>query len=261
MNLSIVSITFNNYDDLVQTYESVKKHLDISTVDFFVVNGGSCEKTKKFLQDENIHHLSEPDDGISDAFNKGLAGAKNDNIIFLNSGDFLVSDEYIIKAVNELENNKDIFFVYGDIIFRDQYAGSIVIKPHGGKLGKGMPYPHQSMIYRKAVFKKVGNFKLDYHIAMDFEHVCRIRKAQIYGKYVQVEKPSIVMDGLGISQTGEARAIKENKRALIENGLMRGNILLFYRKVLFFFIRVTLVKLGFIPVLRWIKHIKYRGHY
>lgn len=259
MNLTIVSITFNNFGELESTYHSVDKYLNINDVDFFVVNGGSCEKTQKFLDEMKIHHVSESDDGISDAFNKGIQGALKENIIFLNSGDLLANGEYIQKAVSYLDQNLEADFVYSHIIFKDQYAGDIIIPPHENGLGKGMPYPHQSLIYRKSVFDRVGNFKLNYKVAMDFEHACRMHNHGLKGHYLKVDPPGIIMDGSGVSKTSEQRVFKENKHALIENNLYKENRLTFLKKLVFFKIRVILIKLGLVSFVRWIKHIKYKG--
>ena len=149
----------------------------------------------------------------------------------MNSGDSLLKADYIKKAVSFLDSNEDYGFTYGQIIFRDAIAGDIVIKPHGGLVGKGMPYPHQTMIYRKSVFEKIGKFKLGYRIAMDYEHVCRMQVNKIKGKYIDDVPVSILMDGSGVSVSNEIKGIKENYRALQENGLLVENKTAFYIKL------------------------------
>lgn len=260
LNLSIISVTFNNFEDLLLTHKSIVGCGLIDEIDFFVVNGGTCEKTKNFLIENKIRNVSEPDDGISDAFNKGIAGALKDNIIFLNSGDSLLKADYIKKAVNFLDSNEQYGFTYGQIIFRDAIAGDIVIKPHGGLVGQGMPYPHQTMIYRKSVFEKVGKFKLDYRIAMDYEHVCRMQVNKIKGKYIDDVPVSILMDGSGVSVSNEIKGIKENYRALQENGLLAENKTAFYIKLTKYYGRKTLMVLGLSKLLAIFKKLKYETY-
>ena len=64
--ISVITVTYNNYEDLHRTLASLEKVEGIENV---VVNGGDCEKTKEYLRDFNGITISEPDNGISDAFN------------------------------------------------------------------------------------------------------------------------------------------------------------------------------------------------
>ena len=66
--ISVITVTYNNYNDLHRTLASLEKVVGIESV---VVNGGECEKTKKLLSNFDGIAISEPDKGISDAFNKG----------------------------------------------------------------------------------------------------------------------------------------------------------------------------------------------
>ena len=67
--ISIITVTYNNLDDLHRTLDSLKK---VDGIEKIVVNGGECAKTKKYLSDFDGTAISEPDKGISDAFNKGI---------------------------------------------------------------------------------------------------------------------------------------------------------------------------------------------
>ena len=84
--ISVITVTYNNYDDLHRTLHSLK---NVDGIESVVVNGGDCEKSKKLLSNYDGIAISEPDKGISDAFNKGIALANGDNVMFLNSGDVL----------------------------------------------------------------------------------------------------------------------------------------------------------------------------
>ena len=70
--ISVITVTYNNYNDLLRTLHSLKNVDDIESV---VVNGGDCNKTKKLLSNYDGIAISEPDKGISDAFNKGVTRA------------------------------------------------------------------------------------------------------------------------------------------------------------------------------------------
>ena len=125
--LSVITITRNNYDQLVETIDSLKL---IPDYDLVVVNGGECQKTKNFLMEKGIEHISEPDKGISDAFNKGIRKVFNKDsvyVIFINSGDCIYNASYITKAVEFLESNDSFSFTFGDVIYQDSLAGELYI--------------------------------------------------------------------------------------------------------------------------------------
>ena len=70
--ISVITVTYNNYDDLHRTLNSLK---NVDGIESVVVNGGDCNKTKKLLSNYDGIAISEPDKGISDAFNKGVTRA------------------------------------------------------------------------------------------------------------------------------------------------------------------------------------------
>ena len=75
--ISIITVTYNNFDDLHRTLNSLKK---VEGIEKIVVNGGTCAKTKEYINDFDGIAISEPDKGISDAFNKGVSQANGDNV-------------------------------------------------------------------------------------------------------------------------------------------------------------------------------------
>ena len=94
--ISVVTITYNNFDELQETIQS----LDGSSFEeLVVINGGSCSKTKSYLEKLSLEGIktkivSESDNGIADAFNKGVVRASEELIIFLNSGDLIGNKNY-----------------------------------------------------------------------------------------------------------------------------------------------------------------------
>ena len=145
--------------------------------------------------------------------------------MFLNSGDVLLSPDYLSEAEKIIKFNSEISFVHSDLVFEDRISGDIrltALQPFFFKappLGRGMPYHHQSMIVRKKVFEKTGLFKLRYKISMDFDWVCRLHKNGLGGFYWNKE-PVVKMDGGGISALKEHLVIWESLQALKENHLL-----------------------------------------
>ena len=254
--ISVITITYNNYDDLRNTLDSIE---GISNVESIIINGGDCKKTKRFLSEIDNISISEPDKGISDAFNKGIQKAKGEYIIFLNSGDLLKEKEYLIKAEEILKKDLNISFVHGDVIFRDVLCGDMLMKPALCSLGRGMPYYHQTMVVRKAVFDSIGEFRLDFKFTMDFEFVCRMKNAGFNKGFYWNESPIVIMDGAGISVEKESESILEAWRGLRENNLLNSkNCLGFFIRYSFYFGRTLMVKFGLSRILAKLKILKHK---
>ena len=267
--LSIITITLNNFEELLRTVESVR---DLNGCEHIIINGGECPQTLEFLQGYNGKSVSEPDQGISDAFNKGIRLSSGDAIIMLNSGDILLDRTYPARASQILDQDPQIDFVHADLIFEDTLIGSYIMRPLRTKnilspnIGRGMPYRHQSMVVRKEVYGRVGFFNLNY-ICSDFDWVCRWESGlkKSHGKaYYSQGDPVIIMDGGGISSTQERKIILEAIKIIRQRNKhisfvekTRSYSALFRRLVLFS-VRVFLKKLGFVNILVIIKRIKYK---
>lgn len=239
--ISIITITFNNYDELVKTLESIQ---GLSNIQSIVINGGSCEKTLGFLKNYKGIVLSEKDRGISDAFNKGISFATGEALMFLNSGDLLIDPSYITECNRKLAESPEIDYFYSDIIFKDELLGAVKINV-GSKLknlSKGMPYPHQSLIIRKRVFDKIGGFDENLKVAMDFDFIIRMFNTNFKNfKYLPIA--SVEMDGSGISSKQQLKSIEEVRIILKKYNLLTkprkyrlilSEVLLKFKKIPFF---------------------------
>jgi GT2 family glycosyltransferase len=226
--ISIVTLTFNNFSELEKTLNSLQ---GVSEIESVVVNGGECEITKNYLQNNNIKHISEKDQGIADAFNKGINLSSSAYIGFLNRGDVLLDKSYYGKAQQILDSSPEISFVYSDLWMGKKKFRAAVQPYH---LGKGMPFPHPSVVVRKSVFDKIGQFKTAYRIAMDYDWAIRLVKAGYQGR--KIEATPILMDQTGVSVRNESLSIQESLNALRENGLYKGKEKMYFqlRKTKFF---------------------------
>ena len=83
------------------------------------------------------------------------------------------------------------------------------MKPSFSNLGRGMPYLHPTMVLRRDVFKKIGLFDEKYKIAMDFDLIVRLTKAELEGYYFIKTGFPVVMEGSGKSIINEGKAIRE----------------------------------------------------
>ncbi|MBE0539753.1 MAG: glycosyltransferase [Ignavibacterium sp.] len=252
--ISIITITYNNYDELVKTINSIPKS-DI--VESIVINGGRCNKTLEFLRNYSGKSISEKDEGIADAFNKGIKISSGDCIMFLNSGDVLLSPGYLQKANSLLDENTNVAFVHSNIIFCDQLGTELFIKPQMKNAGRGMPYHHQTMIVRKMVFNEIGFFKKQLKYAMDFDFVVRMEKKNLIGHYIN-EEAVVKMDGAGISVSREIDSIKECYTILkSEKYFNFKNMVGYSIRYSFYIIRKLLDNSGGKSILKKLKQVKH----
>ena len=266
--LSIVTITFNNFDELLHTVESVK---DLKCCEHLIINGGKCQKTLEFLQSFSGKSISEPDQGISDAFNKGIKLSQGSAVILLNSGDILLDQTYPEKALHILKEHPEVDFVHANELYDDAMIGEFVMRPLRKRnnlypnIGKGMPYRHQTMVVRKTVYEKVGLFDLKY-VTSDYDWICKweLSLNKSHGKaYYSQGNPVIKMDGGGISSTQESKIILEAIQIIMQYNKNKRfiEIIISYtalmNRLVLFFGRLFLQKLGFINVLAKMKLRKY----
>jgi GT2 family glycosyltransferase len=249
--ISVVTITFNNPDELVATLGSLEGAPGVESV---VVNGGRPIPEPNTLKRPPGPIIQEKDEGISDAFNKGIRASTGVAVAFLNSGDLLLDSGYYAAAEKRLVDDPSIDFVHADMEFIDQWVGAYRMKPRLNlqALGAGMPFLHPTMVVRKTVFDRIGGFSTDYKIAMDYDFVLRFMKSGANGAYI--DRLVVRMDGRGVSSTREPAAFKECERSLRSNDLysFRNRLALEQRR-LRFHLREAIRKAGALDLLRKIK--------
>lgn len=220
-----------------QTVDSVLGQ-SYSNLEYIVIDGGSTDGTVdiiKFHEAGITKWISEKDEGISDAFNKGLSFATGDYILFLNADDMLATPDVLVKLVEKIIEYEYPAMIYGDfnILKRETadflYQGVIELSHKSMMYGQVLPHP--CLLTHRAYFEKYGSFDTSYRIAMDYEWFLR-------GGFVEriVHVPLLVSnirDG-GISTTDSGRAVNEIVAALKKNNLIRSALGEFKIRAYFF---------------------------
>lgn len=218
---SIVTIVRNGRQFIEQTIRSV---LDQSylNIQYVVIDGGSTDGTVDIIRsyESKLDKWgSEKDEGIADAFNKGLAFATGDYILFLNSDDALADRNVVADVAAQIVDNDWPVLIYGDFDLLNRetgdvaYRGKIVLTPDG--MLRGQVLPHPCLFTHRGYFNKYGVFDTSFRIAMDYEWMLR---GGLREKIVHVPRLiSNIRDG-GISTQNQGRVVKEIIRALQKNG-------------------------------------------
>ena len=243
MKISIITATYNSGKTVRDTLESVLRQT-FSNYEYIIKDGGSKDDTLEIVKNyapkfgERLKVISEPDQGIYDAMNKGFQMATGDVIGILNSDDFYTSDDALQVIADAFANN-DIDATYGDIHFvndddlskRVRYYSSAVFRRSFMRFGL-MP-AHPSCYCKKAVYEKYGAFDTSYKVAADFENLLRIiYVGNIKTKYIP--KDFVTMRTGGASTAGlssRTQIMKDHLRALKTNGIYSNVVLLSLRYI------------------------------
>jgi glycosyltransferase involved in cell wall biosynthesis len=228
IRVSIITVVYNNSRTIGKAIESVLAQ-DYPCIEHIIVDGRSADGTVEIIQsyeDCISKFISEPDDGIYDAMNKGLKLATGEIIGILNSDDFYFNDGVISDIVREFDNTK-VDIVYGDLFYVSpdnldkvvRYYSSEKCSPDSFAWG-WMP-AHPTCFIRKSVYEKYGNFKTNYKIAADYEIMTRFM-AKYRLPYSYLPKVMVKMRTGGISTRNlQSNWIlnQEIVRACEENGV------------------------------------------
>lgn len=221
--ISIITISYNSVNTISDTLKSIESQL-MQDFEYIIVDGGSTDGTLEIINNcSRVDKLiSEPDNGIYDAFNKGINNSTGDIIGFLNSDDVFY-DQNSLKIIND-SFDENIDCVFGDLVYKNS-RGRVTRIWKGSPFKKGsfksswMP-AHPTFYCKKENYKKNGLYNDDYIIAGDFELMLRFfEKYDIKSKYIP--KTLVNMRTGGISNQSiknkfrilfeEFRAFKENK--------------------------------------------------
>ena len=195
MKVSIITVAFNSAATIAHCMQSVLDQ-SYSNIEYIVVDGLSKDNTLNIVREfeplfaGKMRWISENDNGIYDAMNKGLHMATGDVVGILNSDDFFTDNDVIEKVAQAFTDDK-IDAVYGDVHFVREtnlsrcvrYYSSAGFRPWWLRFGI-MP-AHPSFYARKEVFQKAGLYKTDYKIGGDFEMMVRLfKRFDIKTKYL-----------------------------------------------------------------------------
>lgn len=199
MKISLITITYNSDKTLTDTIHSVITQT-YSDIEYIIVDGGSKDNTisiiKKYelLFKGRMKWISEPDNGLYDAMNKGVQMATGNIIGILNSDDFFTSNHILKEIANTFKKEKNLDAIYGDIHFVHPNNLQKCVRYYSSKIFKrslmrlGFMPAHPSFYLRKECFEKYGLYKTDYKVAADFEFLLRIiYKAKIKTKYLPID--------------------------------------------------------------------------
>ena len=235
MKVSIITVTYNSANTLADTIESIISQ-DYPDIEYIVVDGCSTDGTLDIISRYEPHitkYISEPDKGIYDAMNKGIAMATGDVVGILNSDDFYTSPD-VLEQVAKVMAGGGIDAVYGDVHYvHDEHLDKCVryytSRPfHRRWMRFGFMPAHPSFYCRRSVYEQYGAFNLSYKVAADFENLLRlIFVHRIRTHYIA--KDFVTMRTGGASSSGlrsHKQIMRDHLRALRQNQVYSNPLML-----------------------------------
>lgn len=253
MKVSIITVCFNSEKTIEDTLKSIQSQT-YTDIEYIVIDGLSKDRTNNIIEkysDIVSVHISEKDNGLYDAMNKGIALATGDVIGIINSDDVLFDNTVVENIVAGFDSD-NVDAVYSDLIYVSEddlnkptrlYSSKVFSK----RLIKfGIMLPHPTFYVRKACYEKLGGYKTDYRVAADFELLTRFMSEGVTAK--RLPFISVKMREGGISSSGLLWRVHQNfeiVRACKENRI--------YTNIFFVMLKLpykllTLLTRWFIPV-------------
>ena len=193
MKVSIITVCYNSAATIRDTIESVLAQV-YANIEYIIVDGASSDNTLDIVneyRDRIAKVVSEPDNGIYDAMNKGISLATGDWLIFINSGDILLNIPSDIF-------HEEYDLIIGDVLCKNSNGGFLFKSEVSWKLKIKNTIHHQSVFYKKSV---LGKYNLDYKVFSDYE-----KNISIVKKGVKVLKCNFVI------ATHELDGVSNNKK-------------------------------------------------
>jgi glycosyltransferase involved in cell wall biosynthesis len=226
MKISIISVSYNSANTIGKTILSVANQT-YKNIEYIIIDGCSTDGTLEILNKNNgliTIWISEPDNGLYDAMNKGILMATGDLVGILNSDDTFKSNT-VLEELAEFHTSNRIEASIGNIIQHNDNNKIIRLyssknwKPE--KLSVGFMPPHPSIFFKRDLFDKYGLYNLSFKIGADYELITRFfLKNKISWKYSGITTTSMLVGGVSSSGYSSYKLItKEIQKALKMNGV------------------------------------------
>ena len=178
MKISIITVCYNSASTIHDTFESVLNQT-YSDIDYIIVDGNSNDGTISIIKEYEpkfngkMRWISEPDNGLYDAMNKGIKIANGDIIGILNSDDYYASNNVLALVINTI-SKRNIDSCYGNLLYIKKNRPYRFWKAGEKKSFKlGWMPPHPSFFVRRNIYEKYGLFRLDCGVNADYELMLR----------------------------------------------------------------------------------------
>jgi glycosyltransferase involved in cell wall biosynthesis len=228
ITVSVVTVCRNSSASIAKTMNSIAEQIGVN-VQHIIIDGASTDGTQDIVLNSaqpNVIFFSEPDNGIYDAMNKGIARATGDIVALLNADDHYAHSSVLRNVVQHF-STKFCDVVFGDVGFFKSNRPEKIIRRYDSsrfsplRIGFGIMPAHPATFLKRDIYERFGVFRTDYRIAADFEFVARIFKQNDL-RFHYMDEVLVKMQTGGVSTRGIRSRITLNQeilRACKENSI------------------------------------------
>jgi glycosyltransferase involved in cell wall biosynthesis len=197
---TVLTASLNSASTIKQTVQSIKSQT-FQNFEHIVIDGGSNDGTFDILNEVgdsyNIKCILESDDGIADALNKGLDRAKGRYIIVIQADDRLLLPD-TLESIHIVLNSEYYDICSFPVILQHPDKGKVLRKPIRLLWWNHFKFifPHQGCFVNRRVFERIGGFRKEFKIALDYDFFYRALAQKVSIKFGQF--PVALMGGFGI---------------------------------------------------------------
>ncbi len=231
MKVSLITVAYNSAETIEDCMRSVLSQ-DYPDIEYIIVDGASKDGTVELIEkykDRIAHFVSEPDNGIYHAMNKGIDLCTGQVVGMINSDDLYADDGVISDVVRAMqESGSDS--CYGDLVYVDRLETNKVVRRWKSgefdrqKFLNGWMPPHPTFFIHRRIYKEYGKFNLSFKTSADYELMLRmLYKEGVSAAYLNRVLVQMRTGGQSnISLKNRIKANREDRRAWEVNGLKPG---------------------------------------
>ena len=225
--ITVVTVVLNGEEFIEETMLSVIQQ-SYQNIEYIIIDGGSIDTTPEIIKkykSEIAYYISESDDGIYDAMNKGVRKANGDWIVFMNAGDFFQGPEIINTVVKNIKNISDhVAIAYGGLslisitghpLLTIADREKVVLK----KIRYKLPIPHQAQFIRLELMHKVGLFNTKYRIAGDYDMTVRLLSNYRCRQLDGLVTASMRVGGISADPANSLQVLKEDRQVQVDHNM------------------------------------------
>lgn len=240
IKISIITVCYNSDKTIRRTIESVISQ-DYKNIEYIIIDGGSSDSTCSIIHEYNYRNfkvISEKDNGIYDAINKGILLSTGDVVGILNSDDVFNDEKVVSSIATKFNLDDNLESVIGDIVFLNSQAK--VVRKYSAKswspnkFAWGIMPPHPTFYCRRVLFLKFGLYRTDLKIASDYELLIRFLLVG-ESRFEYIPKVLVKMSLGGISTRNLMSNLTINREVMIACKLnnVKTNLVKLYSKYIF----------------------------
>jgi glycosyltransferase involved in cell wall biosynthesis len=234
--ISLITVAYNAQNTIERCITSVLEQ-KFKNIQYIIIDGGSTDNTIQIInkyKGKIDFFQSGPDDGIYDAMNKGITRANGNIVGTLNADDLFANDE-VLNDVAIAFANVQTSILYGDLDYIDQ-DDKVIRKWRSGRYKNGMfnlgwMPPHPTFYCRRELFEELGNYKLDYGSAADYELMLRfIHFNKTHVHYLRKVMVKMGIGGISNKSLGNrVQALRFDLKAMRNNDISLPVITIFFK--------------------------------